>query len=66
MLEELFESNNNLTFVICTCIKCKNEFLVYHRPEFSPSYCCYCGLRFRFYKENGKTKNLAGQEIDDE
>jgi hypothetical protein len=31
------------------CGTCENKWYVITGSEFQPSYCCYCGIKFRFY-----------------
>jgi hypothetical protein len=46
---------------LCNCGRCKNEWWVRCAPEFQPSYCPYCGMKFVWYdRDDGKEFGLSG------
>ena len=53
------EVEQNVSLV--RCAKCTNEWFVINMGENEPSYCCYCGMKFKFYdKDDNVYRNLAG------
>lgn len=49
----------------CSCGSCQNVFWVRCASEFQPSYCPYCGIKFRWYDGlNGDKYKVSGQRIE--
>lgn len=40
-----------LTVALCRCGECNNEWYVPNHSDFTPQYCCYCGICFTHMTE---------------
>lgn len=59
------DDGKEIALSTCRCCACENHWFVLCAPEFQPSYCPYCGIKFLYYDNNdGQTFNLAGQPLD--
>jgi len=48
---------------LCTCGACKNDFFCIDRPEHQPSFCPYCGMRFKWYDDGSEAFHVNGTRI---
>lgn len=62
---DLVDGDNVTKLSACNCSKCNNRWWVRCQNEFQPSYCPYCGLKFKWYTKDNKNFEISGQQIND-
>jgi hypothetical protein len=45
------------------CGRCENFWLRPDLPEFAPSWCPYCGMKFRYYNTEEDFRRLNGNPL---